>query len=461
MTAVRAWLAAACFLVAVCSVSQMAFAQIGLVVDGRDVPGVTSTLVPGISYAPAGELAVAVGAELWVDPAGASATLALGGRFLELPIVETGADAAAAAGTLDGAPVAAGAAVRSGVEIFLPVKTVVETFGGTVAYLQEEQRVMGVMPRADVLDATVERVGQVERLRIRVSAPVPYSSFTNDALATMQVRFARTSLARAQTLEGATLVRTDLIPGRGVVDVRIQLAPGVEARTSALPAGNGFELLVEARVAGSAPTSAARPRVVVDPGHGGDDPGLTFGDGAVESELAWTFADRLVPALRAEGIDATTTRQGNEPVSIEGRSAAGVGSDLFVSVHAADLPAGQFRVYFLGDAASPTEMDFAIRQNAAAEAADAATDSVRRQILLELVPELGTGRRYAAALGNVLFQLGGYRSADTAAAPIAVLTGAAGRGLLLEFAPSDLASESLPELLATALASVLGSGGFE
>ena len=415
-----------------------ATAQISLVVDGRDILGVTSTLVPGSSYAPGGELAAAVGADMYVDLGAERVTLSMGGRFLALPVVSTGT-AAGMQGTLDGAPIATGAAVQSGVEIFLPVKGVVEAFGGTVAYLQSENQVVGVLPRGEVTGATLDRVGDVERLHVQVSAPVPYSSFANDTLASIQLRLARADLVRARTLEGETMVRADLIPGRGVVDLRIQLAPGAEATTTTLPNGRGFVLVVEARPAdGETPQAEALPQIVVDPGHGGEDDGLAFGDGSLEDALAWAFAERLGQALRQRRVDVRLTRQGDEPVSVEGRSAAGVGADLFVSVHAADLPAGQFRAYFLGEADTTAELDFAIRENAADEAAEEATDGVRRRILLELVPDLATGRRYAAALGNQLFQLGGYRSAETRAAPLAVLTGAAGRGLLLEFAPVDL-----------------------
>ena len=437
-------------------------AQISLVVDGRDVPGVTSSLVPGTSYAPGGELAAAVGADMFVDMAAGRVTLAMAGRFLALPLVESGT-AAGLQGTLDGAPLATGAAVQSGVEIFLPVKSVVEAFGGTVAYLQSENRVMGVLPRAEVVDARLERVGGVERLRIQLSAPIPYSAFADDANGSLQVRLARSSVDRAETLEGETVLRADLIPGRGMVDVRVQLAPGAEASTAALPSGRGFVLVIEARSSdgGGSPVEAVdRLQVVVDPGHGGEDDGLSFPDGRTEDELVWNFAERLATALTSRRVDVVTTRQGDEPVSVASRSAAGVGSDLFVSIHAADVPAGQFRVYYLGEADTPSELDFAIRENAAEQAGDA-TDEVRRSILLELVPDLATGQRFAATLGNQLFQLAGYRTAETRAAPLAVLTGAAGRGLLLEFASGDLASEELPELLAAALASVVGSGGFE
>ena len=436
-------------------------AQIGLVVDGRDVPGVTSTLVPGASYAPAGELVAAMGAEMFVDGTGRSVTLTLGGRFLVLGIVAPTEVGAAGTATLDGVPVSVGPAVRDGVEIFLPVKGVVEAYGGSVAYLAEENRVVGVLPQGEVIDASLERADAVERLRIHMSAPVPYSVFDNSAVAAVQVRFARASLSRARTLEGESVLRADLIPGRGIVDLRVQLAPGARVSTSALPSGRGFVLLLEVRQGEETPDEATRvPRVVIDPGHGGEDPGLRFEAVGSESELTWRFAERLADALRERRAEVVLTRRGSEPATVAARSAAGVGADVFVSVHAADLPAGQFRVYFLGEAETEIGLEFAIRENAAREVAQTSTDEVRRQILLDLVPDLGTGRRYALALENELFQIGGYRTVDRVAAPLAVLTGAAGRGVMLEFAPEDLTSPALAEALAAALLSIVGSGGF-
>lgn len=433
-----------------------AVAQPGLVVDGREVPGVTTALVAGTAYAPAGELAAAVGADLYVDPANARLTFTLAGRILVLPVADSESGSSA---TLDGAPVAAGRAVRDGVEIFVPVKGVVEAFGGSVAYVADQNRVVAVMPRATVTDARLSTSAGVDRLRVRLSAPVPYSSYHNEAQSSLQYRFARSDLVAARSIEGDGILRADLIPGPGYVDLRLQLAPGVRFATAPLPSQGGFELIVEVSRSDAEPVEERRPFVVIDAGHGGDDPGIRFDGGDTEADLTLAFAQRLGERI-GRSADVALTRRGADPVSVSSRAAAGVGADLFVSVHAAPLPPGQFRAYYLGEAGTPDELAYAIRENAADAAREAPTDSVRRQILLDLVPDLGTGERFAQALGSELFQVGGYRLAESGPAPLAVLVGAAGRGLLLEFSPADLASPSLPDALAAALTSVLGSGGF-
>ena len=118
---------------------------------------------------------------------------------------------------------------------------------------------------------------------------------------------------------------------------------------------------------------------------------------------------------------------------------------------------GSYALYYLGDAAVLADLDYAVRRNAAAGLADT-TDAVRREILLGLLNDLALGRRYAESLQRELLLIGGYTGSGASAAPLAVLTGAAGRGLLLEFSPEDLTSQRLPVDLAAALMTVLSDG---
>lgn len=80
------------------------------------------------------------------------------------------------------------------------------------------------------------------------------------------------------------------------------------------------------------------PRVIViDPGHGGRDPGATGINGAVEKEIVLATAMALRDALEAYGdYKVLMTRQDDSAVPLESRSefAAQVGADLFVSIHA-------------------------------------------------------------------------------------------------------------------------------
>lgn len=98
-------------------------------------------------------------------------------------------------------------------------------------------------------------------------------------------------------------------------------------------------------------------RVVLDPGHGGIDPGAEVGD-IREKDLMLTFARELREVLlRAGGFDVVLTRDADEFVSLERRVALAhrAGADVFLSLHADALSGARARgasVYTLSDSAS-------------------------------------------------------------------------------------------------------------
>jgi N-acetylmuramoyl-L-alanine amidase len=77
-------------------------------------------------------------------------------------------------------------------------------------------------------------------------------------------------------------------------------------------------------------------RIVIDPGHGGHDPG-SLGKGIRESELVLDVALRLEKLLKQEpGIDVVMTRRTDEFIELEERTriANRQNADLFLSIHA-------------------------------------------------------------------------------------------------------------------------------
>jgi N-acetylmuramoyl-L-alanine amidase len=81
----------------------------------------------------------------------------------------------------------------------------------------------------------------------------------------------------------------------------------------------------------------AEPKVevVLDPGHGGDEPGATGPGGLTEKELNLAVVDRTVAALHAAGIDAAVTRTSDYRITLGSRVAiaAALRPRVFVSVH--------------------------------------------------------------------------------------------------------------------------------
>ena len=75
--------------------------------------------------------------------------------------------------------------------------------------------------------------------------------------------------------------------------------------------------------------------VVIDPGHGGDDPGCSGADGIREADICWDIATRLATRLVESGARVRFSRTEASGPDVEGRArhANGSGADLFLSLH--------------------------------------------------------------------------------------------------------------------------------
>lgn len=101
-------------------------------------------------------------------------------------------------------------------------------------------------------------------------------------------------------------------------------------------------------------------RIVVDPGHGGKDPGAVRRGSAREKDLNLTVAKHLYNYLKKQGFDVKLTRSDDTFVTLAGRSkmANEFKADLFISVHtnaAKRSTANGFEVYFRSDKATDKE----------------------------------------------------------------------------------------------------------
>ncbi len=77
-------------------------------------------------------------------------------------------------------------------------------------------------------------------------------------------------------------------------------------------------------------------RIVVDPGHGGHDPGARGVSALPEKTINLAVAKKLAGLLRGQGAVVTITRSDDRFISLDGRAAIAdrTRTDLFVSVHA-------------------------------------------------------------------------------------------------------------------------------
>ena len=109
-------------------------------------------------------------------------------------------------------------------------------------------------------------------------------------------------------------------------------------------------------------------RIVLDPGHGGHDPGVN-GNGINESELVLDVALKLKKLLEnTPGIQVVMTRETDVFIPLEQRTAIAnrEGADLFLSIHAnasRNTKARGVETYFLNFAANPEAEAVAAREN--------------------------------------------------------------------------------------------------
>ncbi|MFZ5863079.1 MAG: N-acetylmuramoyl-L-alanine amidase family protein [Nitrospirota bacterium] len=148
-------------------------------------------------------------------------------------------------------------------------------------------------------------------------------------------------------------------------DLARELARRSQRRDDSREADRLRELLRRARAA-EAPTSV---RVVIDPGHGGKDPGTISARGVQEKDVVLDVAIRLRKLLEPhDRVTPLLTRRGDEFVSLEDRAAfvRTREADLFVSIHANSSPRREARgleVYVVGHASDADADATAAREN--------------------------------------------------------------------------------------------------
>ncbi|MEL6927746.1 MAG: N-acetylmuramoyl-L-alanine amidase [Cyanobacteria bacterium J06600_6] len=82
--------------------------------------------------------------------------------------------------------------------------------------------------------------------------------------------------------------------------------------------------------------SEDRPRIIIDPGHGGEDPGTVGIGGFREKDVVLPISLDVAEILRKQDIDVVMTRDTDNFISLQGRTdlANDIDADLFVSIHA-------------------------------------------------------------------------------------------------------------------------------
>ncbi|QXI28521.1 N-acetylmuramoyl-L-alanine amidase [Pseudomonas vanderleydeniana] len=256
---------------------------------------------------------------------------------------------------------------------------------------------------AQIQNARLWRSGDKLRLVLDLSGPVQYKTFSLAAPERLIIDLSGAKLTGdfSQLALKNTVIRSIRSGHFGKGDTRIvlDLANPVQLTSFLLPPGDGqgHRLVLDLASNGSAATppqalaaAAAAPQarhepapgkahpkrdimVVVDPGHGGKDPGAVGSKGQREKDVVLSIAQLLAKRLKREkGFDVRLVRNDDFFVPLRKRVefSRKHNADMFISVHADAAPritASGASVYCLseGGATSTTARFMAQRENGA------------------------------------------------------------------------------------------------
>jgi N-acetylmuramoyl-L-alanine amidase len=217
--------------------------------------------------------------------------------------------------------------------------------------------------------------------------------------------------------------------------------PG-QATTSMLPAPVAPSANVEGRFSLSRQLGLGINRIVIDPGHGGHDPG-TKGRGLSEADLVLDVARRLeVLLLKEPGVEVVLTRRTDVFVPLEERTAIAnrEGADLFLSIHAnssRNNKAGGVETYFLNFSSNPDAEEVAARENSASGRTMHSLPDIVKAITLN--NKLDESRDFATLVQRAMIEHlakanANARDRGVKQAPFVVLIGAGMPSVLAEIA---------------------------
>jgi len=337
----------------------------------------------GVAYGEARLLAQGLGLSLWQGEN--QVALGLGSRQRTFPIADE-----------EGQAARTGAAWRRGGKIYVPLRPLAEALG--LDYRAQEG-ILLQLPWARLLG--MER-GQ-DRLLLRFSREV-----------------------NAVVREGGVLFLLAQGEGEGLRQEALGLFLPLESPPDRLYYPGGNRVALE-----WGPLPRPRPLVLLDPGHGGQDPGMTFGD-LKEKDLALDLARRVAARLPGSRL----TRTGDETLPLEARLEKAREAGVLISFHLTQGSA--LNLYLPKGRTSPL-----------AQSAEALLASVTKERAGLLKAYAGDPRLLAKALEEALGALG--LVVAKAEGPYALLD-IPGAGVILEVGVERLKTPEAKEALAQAIA---------
>jgi N-acetylmuramoyl-L-alanine amidase len=155
-------------------------------------------------------------------------------------------------------------------------------------------------------------------------------------------------------------------PYRLVIDV---VRPGEPLSAPSVESTPSLELPLPTPPQPVQPRAKSYTTIVIDPGHGGRDPGARGQRGTEEKDITLKVALKLRDLLRRQpGIRVLMTRERDQFIELEDRAkfANGQEADLFVSIHVNSHPQRSVKgieIYHFGEAKDQRALEVAAREN--------------------------------------------------------------------------------------------------
>lgn len=202
-------------------------------------------------------------------------------------------------------------------------------------------------------------------------------------------------------------------------------------------------------------STPSRKTIVIDPGHGGKDPG-TSGNGAVEKDINLAIGQELARILQGQGYNVIMTRKTDIYLTLQERTdiANNANADVFVSIHVNALPRNPsttgIEIYIM---ALPTDNDamnlakVENREYVEDKGVDIENVDRRTEMLLRILGDMQQNNKISESteFASVLYNAGsinGLPMRRVAQAPFFVLRGAGMPAVLIETGFITNASEA-------------------
>ncbi|HCX88973.1 MAG: N-acetylmuramoyl-L-alanine amidase [Deltaproteobacteria bacterium CG_4_9_14_3_um_filter_44_9] len=182
-------------------------------------------------------------------------------------------------------------------------------------------------------------------------------------------------------------------------------------------------------------------KIVIDPGHGGHDPGAIGPSGLREKDVVLKIARKLEGIIKEKlGCEVVLTRKDDRFIPLEERTAIAntQKADLFVSIHANASPnkdAHGIETYFLNFSADEEAMKVAARENATSTKKMSDLRAILRDLMLNSKineSSVLAGHIQKSLTGKLKTEYSDIRDLGVKQAPFYVLIGAEMPGILVE-----------------------------